>query len=283
MNGKVLPIITLSIAVLFLVGYFFLIPNYQVSTYKNTMGEAQPKLDEAINKLDATLKLDSFTKENVISTRLISDFNEGNQTLTDVETVLQNTKSNLTTFRSLPLLGTFNSSYSAAESLKTDEQECITNTETLLSDMKATLAYREGVDEISAKFTDLRISTYDGMASETTEAYTTKINKGLGSIQPSIDTFAKITPPASLKDGHDYSLNAFRDLVSLYKQSATALQSKNTKLFNESLDQIVTKGNEIVKKSDDYTAAFIRGSELQKEYTTLLDTSRKLAQAQKSL
>ncbi|HJP81686.1 MAG TPA: hypothetical protein VJ841_04790 [Candidatus Saccharimonadales bacterium] len=283
MNGKVLPIITIAIAILFLFGYLFLIPNYQVGAYKNTVNEAQPKLDEAIHSLDATLKLDILTRTNITPTTLVSDFNKGNETIKDVESVVYNSKNTLTTLKTLPLLGSINSSYKAAEDLKNDEQDYISKTETLTSDIKASLSYREGVSDISAKFTDLRISTYDGMASETTETYTTKVNKGIESIQPSIDEFAKITPPASLKDAHDYNLKAFRDLVTLYKQSATALESRNTGLFNTTLEQIVTKGNEIMKKSDDYIATFIQSSELQKDYSSLLDIGHQVAQKQENL
>ncbi|HJP81685.1 MAG TPA: hypothetical protein VJ841_04785 [Candidatus Saccharimonadales bacterium] len=284
MNKKALLITAGSVVVVAILGYLFLVPHFQVNAYANTVGEKQTKMNEALNKVGAILTRDTFVNTDVPPATVASDVKIGNEAIANAESVLQNSKSDLITFNTLPLLSVVNGRYKAAESLKADEQNYIAKYEAFLTEMKSVLAYQDKTSDISTKFSDFVTITSDAMLNaESPEEYSTKIDKGIATLQPSIDAFATLTPPASLKDDHDYMLKAFNDLVALYKQSSAAATSGNMDLYVDTLNKISEKYDEIQKKSDDFNAEFVRNSELQKLNAGLLDIDRKIIQKQASL
>ena len=168
----------------------------------------------------------------------------------------------------------------AAESLKADEQSYVTKYETFLNDVKSVLAYMDKSSDISSKLIDFTTIANEAMAAESPEEYSSKINKAIQTIQPAVDDLAKITPPASLKDTHDYDLKMVREVLDLYKQSATAMTNGDVELFSDILNQIVAKGDEATKKDDEFRTAFIRSSELQKNYTALFEINQQITKKQ---
>jgi hypothetical protein len=280
MNKKALLITAGSVVVLAILGYLFLVPHFQVNAYANTIGEKQTKTNEALNKVRAILDRDTFLKTDVEHATVVSDVKVGNEAIANAESALQNSKSSLTTFNTLPLLSVVSSRYKAAESLKVDEQSYVTKYETFLNDVKSVLAYMDKSSDISSKLIDFTTIANEAMAAESPEDYSSKINKAIQTIQPAVDDLAKITPPASLKDTHDYDLKMVREVLDLYKQSATAMTNGDVELFSDILNQIVAKGDEATKKDDEFKTAFIRSSELQKNYTALFEINQQITKKQ---
>ncbi len=57
--------------------------------------------------------------------------------------------------------------------------------------------------------------------------YAAKIDEAVKMPEAPVEELDKLTPPASLKESHEYSVKAFREFIDLYRRSAAAARAEN--------------------------------------------------------
>lgn len=262
--------------------YFVAVPAMQVSSYKQTATTKHSELNETVNKLGAILESDTFVKSDVEPAKIHSDVKNGNELVKNVETKIGIVKKDLTTFNSLPVLD-FNSKYKTAKELRVDEESYVNKTESFLSEMKQVLAYFDKVADVTTQFKNFE-TTMNGFGDVSSSAeLASLLDKSIQGIQPTIDVFAKVTPPASLKASHEYGVKTTNELLSLIKQLAATVRAEDDDKTMEIVNQIAVKSDEMTKKSDSFNIEFIRSSELRKLDDALNQLNREISIKQASL
>lgn len=283
MNKKTIISIGAGAVVLVALGiYFVAVPAMQVSGYKQVATAKHSELNETVNKLTAILDSDSFVKSDVEPAKVHSDVKNGEELVKNVETKIGIVKKDLTTFSSLPGLD-FNSKYKTAKELRTDEDAYVTKTEAFLSEMKQVLEYLDKSADMTAKVNEFNAAMDKAGNAESVTEFAAQLDKAVQDLQPAIDAFAKVTPPASLKASHDYGVEATNELLALCKQLAAAARANDSDKLMKVVDQITAKADEITKKSDEFNAQFIRSSELRKLDDALNQLDREISVKQASL
>ncbi len=264
------------------VGYFVVVPSVQTGSYKETVTKKHSELNEAINKLSAVLERDTFLKSEVEPSTIHSDVKIGNEAVKNAEAKLALVKNDLTSFSALPLLD-MNEKYKTAIALKADEQQYIAKTEAFVAEMKAILAYMGKNADMIAEATEFGEAIGAASEAESAGEYASKIEAAIKAFQPTLDELGKLTPPASMKESHEYLIKSFREWLALYKDSAAAVRAENLEKADEIDVKILDKSEEITKKTDDYNAKFIRESELRKLDDALNQLDREIDRKQTSL
>lgn len=283
MNKKTIILGAAGVAVVaLLAGYFFVLPAMQVGAYKNTVATKHSELNDTLNKLTAVLESDTFVKTEVEPSKIRSDVQAGNNAAKDVEAKLAQVKGDLTTFATWPLLD-FNDKYKTALSIKADEQQYVAKTEAFVSEMKSVLAYMDKNADLTEKVTDFATSMDSAGQAESADDYAAQINSAAAKLQTTVDELAKLTPPASLKEGHDYSVKAIGEYIALFKEVAAAVKAGNEAKLMDLEKKITAKNDEITKKTDDYNAKFIRESDLRKLDDALNQLDRDIDRKQATL
>lgn len=265
-----------------LVGYFVAVPSIQVGSYKETVATKHSELNEVINKLGAILERDMFIKSEVETATIHSDVKIGNEAVKNAEAKLALVKGDLTSFSALPLLD-LNEKYKTAIALKADEQQYVSKTEAFVAEMKGVLTYLGKNADMLAKFTEFGNAITAAAEAESADEYAAKVEAAVKDIQSTLDELQKLTPPASLKESHEYSNKAFGELLALYKESAAAVRAENMDKAEQIDEKIYDKTEEMVKKIDDYDAKFVRESELRKLDDALNQLDRDIDRKQASL
>lgn len=262
--------------------YFFAVPNMQVASYKDVVGKKHSELNDSLNKLGTILDSDTFIKTDVEAATIRSDVKRGTELSKDVETKLGLVKKDLTSFNSLPLLD-FNSKYKTAQSLKTDEVAYVSKTEAFVAELKQTLDYMDKNADLDAKSTEFSNALSKAGEAESLTAYADILDKAVKDLQPALDEFSKLTPTASLKESHEYAIKATNELIDLLKQMSAAARSGDENKMSDIANKILTKYDEVIKKSDEYNAKFIRESDLRKLDDALNQLDRDIIRKQASL
>lgn len=283
MNKKV--IIGVSVGVVVAAAaliYFVAVPSVQVASYKDVVGTKQSELNDSLNKLGAILESDTFVKTEVEANTVRSDVKKGLELAKNVESKIALVKKDLTSFNDLALLD-FNEKYKTAKSLRDDEKAYISKSEAFVSEMKQVLAYYDKGADLNIKLIEFGFAMEKAVEAESLAEYAAVNDKAIQALQPAIDEATKQTPPASLKESHDYSVKAFGELIELCKQLSVAARADDVEKFETIIEKLTAKNEEITKKLDDYNAKFIRESELRKLDDALNQLDREISRKQANL
>jgi hypothetical protein len=257
-------------------GYFFVVPSMQVSTYKKNVTNKQPELRTSVNKMGDFLKSKTFVSTDTESAEITAEINKTRESIKDAEHNLSNDKQALSNFNALPLLG-WNSHYKAATELKTKEQKYIADTESYIKELKATLDFMEkdnNLSDGSQKFLDE--VDLASQKSETLPEYGAALEPAITKLSTAAKQYAQLKPVASMKAMYDENVKGSDELIALYGQLVAAAKANDElKVFDLSI-QIQTKANEFSTKFDELNKKFVGESVLPKADQALKDQARKI-------
>lgn len=263
------------VLVLALVGYFVVTPMMQVNAYKQTVNDKHSKLNDKLNKVSAVLDRDIFVKTEVEPTTQRSDIKAGQEAVKDAESTLENVAGDLTGFSALPLLD-WNSKYKAAKELDAEEEKYVENARAYLAEFKAVLTYFEKSVDLEQKLANFQIALVDAEDAESPQEYADQLDKAIKDVEPVVAQAVAIQPPASLKEAHEYGSKTVKELLALYKEMAAAARNEDLDKLDTLAEQEEAKTTELIKKTDELNAAFIRESSLRKLNDTLNDLDRSI-------
>jgi hypothetical protein len=99
---------------------------------------------------------------------------------------------------------------------------------------------------------------------ESADEYGAIVDDSVKKPQPTLNEIKAMSPPASLKEWHEYEVKATDELVVLYRDSAAAARAGDVDKLVSIVEQLSKKTNELISKADEYSADFIHESSLRK-------------------
>ncbi len=277
MTKRVKIVMVAAASVVVLAGYFVVLPNAQATDYTNKVKPAHTQLSTKVIDVSKVLGKDAFVKTDVELSQIETDIKSGRDAIKEAENTLGQTENDLTGFGALPLLD-WNSKYKAAKELKANEQKYVDETRAYINELKAVLDYMEQSLALEKAVTEYmnQVDLVD-QKSETYPEFGAMLDQPLSTFEAAVNKTAELKAPASVKEMHEFSVTAARQLMDIDRKLIAAAKADNEDLMIDLAIQEQEKLNELATKGEELNSKFIKESPLHKMSDRLNELNRTLS------